>query len=148
MRYSSTIVHSPTAHQLRNPHERGREAWQACRAWQTFTSLLENLKNPAVYPFTHGPIPNFTLLYDPISNIVNQQLQSLPLRPADEGTTIVLQNCRCLVTRQSISYINLICLTHPRRWALQLPASCSAGGTSLGLLDCLGTSRLILVPGV
>lgn len=109
--------------------------------WRT-SKTLQYLRSPMIR-FQISPF-----LYDPISNIVKQQLQSLPLRAGDEGTTIALQDYRCPVTRHSISYINLICLTHPRRWALQLLASDSAGETSLDLLDCLGTSRLIVVPGV
>ena len=138
-------MRSPTAHLLLNPHENAREAWQTCTAWLPFTSPFGEPQNPAVSPFTHDTIPFFTLLYDPMSNMVNQQLQTLPLRAGGEGTgkrlpcilPIALQGYRCPFTR--LSYIYLLCSIHPRREVLRLESDLT-GVPSLNLPNCLGPS--------
>lgn len=83
----------------------------------------------------------------PMSNMVNQQLQSGPLHAGDEGTgkslpsilPIALQDYRCPFTRYCISYIYLLCSIHPRREVLRLESDLT-GVPSLNLSNCLGPS--------
>lgn len=80
------------------------------RRGQPSHHFLENLRNPAVSSFTHDPIPFFTLLYDPMSSVVNQQLQCLPLRARDGRTdktlgsilSTALHDYRCPFARHCI----------------------------------------------